>query len=135
MEKGLVVKADNDKITIRMAATEACKKCGCCSIKDDKAFIENLDNSIEAQVGDAVFIENKPSNTLTAASIIYLLPIVLLIGGYFLSLLLVKLLRLDEKFAVLGAIILFALSFPLISVIDKQLAKKNTFKPVIHKKI
>jgi len=134
MEKGLVVKADEDKITVRMTATEACNKCGGCSIKEGQSFLD-IDNTVKASVGDTVLIENKSSNVLTAASIIYLLPIVLLVGGYFLSLLLVKILGLGEKYAVLGAILAFALSFPLISLIDKQLAKKNTFKPLIVRKI
>lgn len=135
MEKGLVIKADNDKMTVRFSTTEACQKCGACLIKDNQAILPNIDNSVGAKVGDRVVIENKPRNSVTAALIIYLVPVIFLIAGYFLSLLIVNFLQIADKFAVLGAIIAFAFSFFLISLIDKHLSKSSKFKPVAVKKL
>lgn len=135
MEKGLVIKADNNKITIRFATTEACQKCGACLIKDNQAILPDIDNNVKAKVGDSVLIENKPSNMVTAALIIYLIPVIFLIGGYFLSLLIVNYLQIADKFAALGAIIAFALSFFLVSFIDKRLSKSSKFKPLAIKKL
>lgn len=135
MEKGLVVDTQNNKMTIRLASSEACKSCGGCLIKDGQAILEDIENSVSAQKGDTVIIENKPANVITAASIIYLIPVVALIGGYFSGLLLVNLLQLAEKFAVLIALAIFTCSFFLISIIDKRFAKNSNFKPVVVKKL
>lgn len=135
MEKGLVVKADNKKMTIRFGSTEACKKCGACQIKDDQAILAGVDNTVDAKVGDTVAIENKPSTMVMAAVIIYLLPVIFLIGGYFLSLFIVNSLNFNDKYAVLGALFTFALSFYVVTLIDKRLNKSSTFKPIAIKKL
>lgn len=135
MEKGLVIETQNNKMTVRFTSSEACKKCGGCAVKDGYAVLSDLDNTVDAKVGDTVVMENNAGNMLTAASIIYLIPVAALVGGYFTGLFFSSLINVSEKFAVFTALLVFGLSFFVISNIDKRFAKKPSFQPKIIKKI
>ncbi len=135
MEKGIVVEAQNNKISVRFSTSEACKKCGACDVGSGQPVMSDIDNTVNATVGDTVFIQNNDNSMLKAASIIYLIPVAAIIGGYFIGSVLLGLIGLAAKYAVLFALSFFFASFFAISMIDKKLADNVNFKPVVVKKM
>lgn len=135
MEKGLVVKEENNLLTIRMKAIQACYKCSGCTSDGNQALLEGVKNTVRASVGDYVLIDIKQSNLVTAGFIIYVLPVIFLITGYFLGTIVTGSIGVAEKFAVLISMSSFIASFFIISIMDKQIKKRANFKPILARKL
>ncbi|TET53750.1 MAG: hypothetical protein E3J54_03530 [Actinobacteria bacterium] len=135
MEKGLVINSKDNKVTIRLEATDACKRCAGCEIVGNEAILKDVENKVRAKKGDTVLIDNKPKNIMIGAIIVYLLPLIFLIAGYFIGLLIVRALSLSTDIAILFALLVFALSFPAVRIIDRRLEKNKSFKPIVVKKL
>ncbi len=63
------------------ACSGDCHKCGGCGSEQQKLLL-NARNPIGAQPGDMVVIEADTAPVLISAMLLYLLPVVLFIGGY-----------------------------------------------------
>jgi sigma-E factor negative regulatory protein RseC len=83
-ETGTVFRVDGDSAWIRIPRKSACTKChGCMHEEDGSTMITDAVNMRGTSVGDVVRIEC-PSRigAVGAGLILYLLPVVALIGGY-----------------------------------------------------
>ncbi|WP_051412165.1 SoxR reducing system RseC family protein [Halonatronum saccharophilum] len=69
-----------EKAEVLIRKHSACGDCGGCEGIKDRDMI--VDNPLRAKVGNQVYLELAEKNILTAAVLIYLLPIVGLIAGY-----------------------------------------------------
>jgi len=71
---------------IRKAACSAdCSTCkGCNHHPEEKMYVEAF-NPISAEVGDLVLVQTSTSKVLKGAAAVYVLPLVLMGAGYFLS--------------------------------------------------
>ncbi len=84
-EKGRVVKVDNGVAQVEMERTSACGRCGICLQSSGDKPILYAEDSLGARPGDEVLVSVESKQVLKAAFLIYLFPLVGLIGGYFLG--------------------------------------------------
>ena len=127
-EVGIVVNADGKDATVKVDKKDECSKCGMCLFPKNASSIEFLsDNDIGASVGDQVIIERKKEAILTAAILIFLVPL-LLIG---LSALLTYLFIGIDIWVLILSIIFIIVWYNILSVIDKKLKNRQDYKHII----
>lgn len=84
-EKGKVVKVENGVAQVEMERTSACARCGICLKSPGDKPILYVKDSLGARTGDEVLVSIDSRQILNTAFLIYLFPLVGLIGGYFLG--------------------------------------------------
>ncbi|KAF0132996.1 MAG: sigma-E factor negative regulatory protein RseC [Candidatus Saganbacteria bacterium] len=70
--------------TVTFKSHGACKNCGMCLVAGNEASIK-AKNEIGAKVGDKVKVEISPKEVIRAAGILFILPILSMIAGYFIG--------------------------------------------------
>ena len=135
MEKGTVIDIKGKKMTMRLETNETCKHCGGCEIVGDQAILADIDNTVGAKKGDMVLIENKAQSIVIAALLIYIMPLIFLVGGYFLGLLATDYFGVDNNWAIFVGLFTLAASFFLVRIIDKRIGKNQNFKPYAIRKL
>lgn len=92
------------------ACSGDCGHCGGCT--DAQAVLARADNPIGAKPGDRVVVRSASSQVLGAAAVVYLLPLLLLLGGYGLA-------------RGVGAVVGFALGLFVAVWVDRRRARKG----------
>ena len=81
-ERGVVAKIKGNKATVRFDRRSACDKCHMCATTKDGMKVEVVvENTLGANVGDFVEVEMGEKYVLTAAAIVYVIPLVLIGAG------------------------------------------------------
>lgn len=135
-EIGEVVKLKNNMAVVRLRRSAACERCGACRLVAADFMEADARNSIKAKKGDRVLIELEPRTLLTASFIVYIVPLIFLILGYFVGAWLASFIaraNLAEIFAVILGFAFFAFSYLIIREIDRRLASSEQFYPVVKK--
>jgi len=124
IEWGTVVKLKGDKAVVRFNRKSACDNCRMCAVTKDGMKVEVVvKNTLNLSVGDSVAVEMGERFVLTAAVIVYIIPLLLVGLGIYLGLFISDLM--SAIFAVAGLV----LGFIIAISIDKQLKKKKGFSP------
>ncbi len=125
-EVGTVVKVDKKNIKVRMERKSACGNCNMCGFKKEDMHVDlTTENTLGAVLGDKVEMEMQTSTVIFSASIVYILPLVFAMLGFFVG----WLLKLSE-IGMFGCLMAgLALGFLAIALIDK-IVKKTKFNPV-----
>ena len=85
IEQGIVKEIlKNGLARVYFKAGGGCEKCGACIIKGNEAYIDAI-NEAKAKVGDPVRVEIPAGNVLKAVSLLFILPIICLIAGFFMG--------------------------------------------------
>ena len=136
IECGVVVSTKDGFATIRMQKGDACKDCNICeSYGEGFRSIEAV-NDVGAEIGDQVEVEIKSSNLLKYSFLVFIFPVLMMIGGYFAGISLIKNGGSNEDYGILGAFTGLLLSFVLIKVIDKALGgNKKNYAQIIHSSV
>ena len=97
-ETGSVVDIDGNKVIVKLQRTEACAKCGACSVgmKTQDMLIKAY-NQCNAIIGDEVEITLEESNFIVAVMIMYGLPCVALVLGTVIGIFFTKLIGLNDN--------------------------------------
>ena len=134
-ETGCVSDINGSHALIKMDFKGGCAGCsmnGVC--KTDGSGKRELDlpvGALQLKPGDLVEIETAPRSLLTAAFLIFILPLLLSFGAYFLMFHLTE----SRGYGLAGFFICFALSLLIVSVVDKTAGKGKFFEPQIVKKV
>ena len=105
------------------ACSGDCHKCAGCGAAE-QTMIFTATNPIGAKAGDLVTVESASGPVLKAAAILYMVPLVLFIGGY--------LLGMQWQLGGLTGLLAFALGIGLAIVYDRLvMKKKNTVYTII----
>ena len=86
-ERGVVYKLKGSRAVVRFDRRSACDSCHMCAVTRDGMKVEvTVENTLSANVGDFVSVEMAERFVLTAAAIVYIIPLVLtgiglLLGG------------------------------------------------------
>ena len=105
------------------ACSGDCHKCEGCGAAE-QTMIFTATNPIGAKAGDLVTVESASGPVLKAAAILYMVPLVLFIGGY--------LLGMQWQLGGLTGLLAFALGIGLAIVYDRLvMKKKNTVYTII----
>lgn len=126
-ERGIVAKLKGNKATVRFDRRSACDKCHMCAVTKDGMKVEVVvDNTLGASVGDVVEVEMGEKYVLTAAAIVYVIPLVLIGVGIGIGTLLSEL---AEALLALGGLII---GFVIAILLDKLvIRKKKGFSPMM----
>lgn len=116
---GIIKKINKNCITVSMYKETACSHCNNCSDKITNEITFFTDVNVE--VGDIVTFEMDDRQVLKAASIVYILPIIFMILGYFLG----DKLGLSEAYCILTSFLSLIISFIGIYFYDKNIVKKE----------
>lgn len=83
IESGTVVRVHEGLVDVRIAASEKCAGCGCCSAGDRGGMLlAGVRDSLGAKVGDSVEVVVPASSRTKAGLIAYGAPVALLVAGY-----------------------------------------------------
>jgi sigma-E factor negative regulatory protein RseC len=137
-EMGRVISIEGDGTAIvAVERTEACKTCRACLTSEDGQLMLaraiNLANAVE---GDEVEIIIESKSMLTAAFLIYILPLIFFGLGYVFGWYIPPLFSSSisaESSGIFFGFVLCAVSFIIIAAIDRKVAKSYHFKPVVRK--
>lgn len=108
---------------------ENCASCGMCSGRDTEIEAKNLCN---ANIGDTVTVHMADKKVLSAAFLVYIIPLICLIGGYIAGFKIFN----SENFGIVCGFLLMFLAFIIIYIADKKIKKLYlpTIKNVIDTK-
>lgn len=124
---------------IKMQKHSACAACGkCASSADKKDIIVEVDNNIGAKVGDYVEVNMDSVNVIKAAAIVYIVPLIALLGGTIISYGLLNFIDIGMNKEVLSGfigIVLTAISYLLIKSKDRKFRESRNYIPIITKVI
>lgn len=128
--KARVTAVEGKFATVEVQRTSACEGChkvadGGCSVcsmlGSDRKMAARARNTAGAAVGDLVMIESKTSRMLWYALLVFILPIVLCIAGWFIASAITE----SQGLRVLGAAIGFVATFIGVFVYSKIIQKKS----------
>lgn len=130
-EQGVVKELKGQFAVVQMQKHAACAGCNACKkgSSDNDIFIE-AENPINASVGDKVEVDLEAPNLLTAAIIVYMIPLLALLIGVFIGYKMGS----DMMSAILG-VVFMAATFGMIKLKDKVMKDSKKFTPVITKKV
>ena len=119
----------NVKIKRDSACGENCASCGAC--KHSESHITAL-NEINAKKGDRVMITMSTKALYIICFVVYMVPIIFMVAGYFISSYLLK----NEDYAIFGAFVGVLVGVFLGKLLDRTAGKKYMpkIKRVIYKK-
>ncbi len=133
-EEGEVVDVRGNKAAVKIAANESCEKCGLCTkISSTEMIIEAfVDKPVSA--GDRVTLSIRPGIIVTSATVLYILPLIGLVAGYFAGKFLFKSIvikGMEELLPALTALAFLFLAFIPIRLYDRKRAKDKRFRVFI----
>ncbi len=130
-EDGIVTSINNNLVTVQMEKGDQCKECNICeTIGGGFRCIEAL-NTLNAKAGDRVRVEIEPKTMLTSSFLVFILPLIFLVVGYFIGSSLGAE-SASEGYGILGGLLFLALSFVVVKYLDKYKSKnQQTYAKVI----
>ncbi|CEO14285.1 SoxR reducing system RseC family protein [Paraclostridium sordellii] len=139
-QRGYVIElVDGTTAKIKMQKHSACAACGkCASSADKKDIIVEVDNNIGAKVGDYVEVNMDSVNVIKAAVIVYIVPLIALLGGTIISYAILNFIDIGRNKEVLSGfigIVLTVISYLLIKSKDRKFRESRNYIPIITKVI
>lgn len=126
-ERGVVAKIKGGRATVRFDRRSACDHCHMCAVTKDGMKVEVVvENTLNANVGDFVEVEMGEKFVLTAAAIVYVIPLALVGAGIGIGTLVSELAQIIMAFCGLTA------GFVIAFLLDRfVIRKKKGFRPVM----
>ncbi len=126
LQTGIVTKQNGGfaevEITRSSACGESCASCGLCP--GQTAVVEAI-NDMGAAVGDGVIIDMADKKVLSAAFLVYIVPVIMLIAGYFAG----EAIFGGETSGIITGFLLMIITFSIIIFTDKK--RKSRYTPRI----
>lgn len=133
-ETGKVIKDNGEFIKVLIVRRTACGDCGACQAgKKNLNMVLDIENTIDANLGDEVLLELNNENFLLASLILYGIPLIALIFGILLGYYSMIRFGYADKMAQFSGFIL-GIAFTFISYIiikrnERKIMKMDNFKP------
>ncbi|MDZ7372361.1 MAG: SoxR reducing system RseC family protein [candidate division KSB1 bacterium] len=131
-ERGIVISTQGSVAAVRFVKSKACEGCRACQAFGEGSAILDVQNEVDARPGDVVEVEIPPRRVLEASFLVFLVPVMSLIAGYFLA---VSSLHLPEGGAVAVAFACLGASFLGLRLYDRRVARRKTYNGFIVRKI
>ncbi len=127
-EQGIVTAVEKKVASVRIDKKSECEKCGMCLFPQGATNTElKVQNNLNAQVGDKVTIETVKDAKFLGALLVFLIPLVLIAIAVVLGVVVLQ----NELYVLLISVVLIAIWFSILAVIDKKLKKSKGFIPII----
>jgi len=134
-EVGRIVSINDNDAVVRIQASDGCKSCqmgSCCHVAGPGNREVNLPlGDLQCAVGEWVEIDTSARSVLTAAVLVFILPLVLSTAAY----LIVQSVFQKPNIAVASFFGCFVLSEALVALIDHLFGRRRFFRPRIHSKV
>lgn len=131
-----VIETRGNKALVKVKKYSACSKCdkdcGMAGASHDTGEIDvEITNSMDAEIGNYVKLGLGEKSLVIASIIVYLFPLLSLIGGYFLTNWLASTIWLNsgELTGIIGSVVFFFGSFAFIKLINLKLKVSGVFQP------
>lgn len=130
-----VVEVEDSRAKVEFARSAACKKCGICYLAESGKMTLEVSNLAGAKPGDKVIVELASPALLKASFVVYIIPIIFLIGGYVVGSSLASFwTRADTQLVgIIFAFMFLGISLWVVNVIDKWAQKGRKFEPAVVK--
>lgn len=137
-QQGYIIEiVDSKTAKLKMERHSACAACGkCASTSEKQDVIVEVDNSIGARVGDRVSVNMESMNVLKAAAIVYILPLIGLIGGTIATYYILQAIgSINNSELISGAVglTLMLLTFLILKFNDKKFRDSREYIPIVTK--
>jgi sigma-E factor negative regulatory protein RseC len=129
---GKIISIEDKMATVELERSSACAKCGICHLGETQILHIDVENSINAQVGQRVLIAVGQGSVLKASSILYLIPLLALVGGIGLAYLLEVFIGLPGNVDWWGigiGLTLFFLAYVIIRLQEPALRSNPAYAP------
>jgi positive regulator of sigma E activity len=123
-ERGIVVRQNKTGIDVQLLQRANCDGCSACFIDPDKRHIMRIIQDIKVNPGQEVEVEVHPGYAIKSALLLFLLPLIMLIGGYyfFSQVLTIPILK-GEYGGIAGALLSFTGTYVFVFMYDRRLKK------------
>ncbi len=129
----MVVSVHDDQAIVEMEASKECEACGACRYTSTGRMVTPVRNSLDARVGDTVKIDIEPEMVVTAALIVYILPIALFFAGYAIFMWLGGVAGLSgETPGVIGGFVFLVVSFFAVRAVDQSAGVSRRYEPKMY---
>ncbi len=134
---GLITENKGETAIITLQKHLSCEKCGHCGILSGAGKREvsiEVSNPIKAEAGERVMIETDDRRMLFVSFMLYMVPLLGLVGGIFTGLMLAEHFSFQENqelYAVGTGFVFMAIIFLLIRVWDNKAKNNPYYRPVI----
>ena len=126
---GRVIQVTGQTVQVEIAKSTECAKCKACDMFDTReTIILEAQNDINAQQDDMVTIEVAAKQVLASSVLVFLMPVLFLIFGYWLGSTQLWFSSNPESSGIISALIALLLSFGVIFGTDRLLFKKAGFQ-------
>lgn len=122
---------DDSTAIVTMVKHTSCKNCGACHIGSKPEMSITVENTVNAKLGNIVEVSMPTQNILSAAFIMYVIPLVMLVAGIGIGTKIFSSLSGGEIFAILLGFALLTVSYLVIRQNEKRFREK--YKAVITK--
>ena len=136
-ERARVIKKEDGQSLVQIIRTSACNQCDeKCMLAEDSHEVEEMEvlvnDPIDAEVGSMVELEMGAKPILFSAFVVYLLPLLAIVAGYFVGASWFNsFISSSEVAGIMGSVAGFLLSFLLLKFFDKKAGSKSYFHPEI----
>lgn len=129
-EKGLVIEVIDNVAKIKVGRHNDCKNCGACPGSD--SVIISANNKVGAKPGQRVAFQMKEVNILSAAFVVFILPLIAAVIGVLLGWVVGKYSGFNTHiFQIAGGIIAFLLSMIFVKLFDRSTTESEKSQPEI----
>ena len=124
IENGIVERTNGKYATVKVNKKDECSKCGMCLFPNnaDSITFRSL-NSINAKVGDKVTIKTSERAKISGVFLAFGIPLILIVLSVVIGYLLVQ----NELIILATSVMVVALWFVVLALIDKRLKKHKVF--------
>jgi positive regulator of sigma E activity len=134
-ESGVIVDIKNNKGIVRLSSKRECRNCSmnelCQSSGSGDRELEVDFEGKDYQIGDCVQIMTSARSYVTAAALIFILPLIIAIAGYALIYSITR----SQGWGIIGFTGFFILSGFFLYGLDKRFGGKRFFEPRIVEKV
>lgn len=134
-QSGIIISINEDKARVKLQRQSSCEGCQACKLGRADMNIEiDAINPVNAKIGDHVEVDMEHQNFLTAAFIVYAIPLVALIGGILIGNAIlgkVGMTEYKDMGSGLFGLLLTVVTFIIIRSKEKSFKSSKKFVPVI----
>lgn len=131
---GVVVGEMGAYSKVKLLRHTACGNCGACQLGDDQKDVHLVaKNDVHAHVGDMVEVAMATDSVLSAAFIMYVIPLIALFAGLATGYFLFQSSPNSEMFSGLLGLVLMVMAFFVIKMNDKRFMKSEKYTAQIMK--
>ncbi|MDP8314592.1 MAG: SoxR reducing system RseC family protein [Candidatus Celaenobacter antarcticus] len=126
---GTVVEIQNGFAIVEYSRSDACNTCKLkpfCFQRGGDVNTLTMKNELNVKKGDKIQFEISPQMRILSSFLVFILPIIFMIGSYFLC---KSAIGLSESISIIVSLVSIAVAFILVKIIDGQIKKKAMIQP------